>query len=404
VLKRATKRRDDDSGSLIIAISVIMILVTLSMAGLARTLSTLKAARSTEDFQRNLSYAETGLSDLLFRLDQGERAPTNGANPVCVPGCSMTKTTSTYRYTATRYTNPDVYTFKGVGTKNGRSHAIQVTLTRQPKFGYGLYTVQGMNLSTGAIATIHGYLDPVTGECTRAIIGSSGTITLKSGANSSSATGVACGQADPRGGGDGQDTFNGSGCSTCYTTTLYRGSGDYQNLAPAQAPTITPVVIPSSAQAKDCSSLSGQIPTGTWVCNGDISLSGDATIDQTGAGVTLYVKQGYSFLMQSKNMNWPSGGAGDASKLEVFMVGGGSSSFNYGGGGAPRLSAIVFAPGTDLIANGQDFSFTGSMTLDSATPTGNAAGFNFYYDKNTARPTLSWNLDNYSEIPSSQVP
>ncbi len=66
---RLTGRRDEQ-GSMIIALSVIMILSALAVAVMARTLSGQDSARRHQEFTGALAKADAGISDALFRLDQ----------------------------------------------------------------------------------------------------------------------------------------------------------------------------------------------------------------------------------------------------------------------------------------------------------------------------------------------
>jgi hypothetical protein len=380
-----TRTGRGDRGNIAIAMSVLLVLSGLAMAGLARTLSVMKAARSTQAFAANLSWADSAVSDVLWRLDQVDQ----GAAGTHV----LTRTTTEYTYTATpnqSYFPPDSYTILAKGKVGTDPHGVKATVYRRRQFGYGLYTVSDLNLAGGSPATIHGHTES-DGTYTPAIIGSSGTITLPASRTSP-------------GGGDGQDYFFPSGaCINCYTTSTYR-TPDAQHLAATDAPITDPVTMPSGT-TQTCN-FSGAITDGTYRCAGDLSFTGTTSVSQTGTGVTIYVPAGKSLYLNQNKINYNSTctTAGNSSLLKIFMVGGSGSIIDIGSSGTACLSAIVYAPASNFTPQGQGMTFTGSMFLYSATGNGDPTGFNFYYDRNAASVTRDWKLQNYQEIPSSQVP
>lgn len=377
-------RNRDERGSLAMAVIVLMILSTLSIAGVARTLSVMKATRASQTFASNLAWADSAMSDVLWRLDQNDSGSS--------PGHVLTRTTSNYTYTATpveSYYPPNHYTVlaKGVGAGTN-PHGIKATIYRRARFGYGIYTVTNLDLSGGAAATIRGTTE-ADGSYTPAIIGSSGTITLP---------------ASKAGGGDGQDYFFPTGaCVNCYTTSKYR-SPDAQHLPADEAPITNPVTMPSGSTT-NCS-FTGAIAAGTYLCSGDLTFTGNTTISQAGTGVTIYVPTNKSVFFNQKSINYGGGctTAGNASLLQIYLVGGASSKIDIGSSGTACVSAIIYAPTTSFLPNGQGMTFTGSMFLYSITGNGDPTGFNFYFDRNTNSVTRDWRTQDYQEIPSSQVP
>jgi hypothetical protein len=375
-----------ERGSVAIAISVMTLLFSLSLAGLARTVAVLQASRNTQDYATNLSWAEAAVSDVLWRLDQNDP----GATTTHV----LSRTTSKYSYTATpveSFYPPNNYTILAKGTAvTSRPHGVRVNLARRAQYTYGLYSVSDINLAGGAPATIRG-TTAADGTYTPAIIGSSGIITLPS-----SRTSV--------GGGDGQDyMFPNGQCVNCYTTSRYR-SPDAQHLTADQAPQINPVTLPSGATT--ACNFTGSLADGTYLCNGDVSFTGNTTINQSGTGVKIYIPAGKSLKLNDKAINYnpACNSAGNASLLQIFMVGGSGSTIGIGSGGTACLSAIVYAPSTAFTPDGQGFTFTGSLMVYSITGNGNPGGFNFYYDRNTSSVTRDWNLSDFREVPAAQVP
>ena len=377
-----TKR--DQRGSIAIAMIVLTVLTGIAVAGLVRTLSVIKATKASQTFSTNLAWADSALSDVLYRLDQNDSGSS--------PGHVLTRTTSNYTYTATpveSYFPPDHYSVVAKGTGAGpTNHAIKATLSRRRQYAYGIYTVANLDLSGGAAATIRGRTE-ADGSYTPAIIGSSGTITLPS---------------NKAGGGDGQDYFFPSGqCVNCYTTSTYR-SPDAQHLAAIEVPVVTPVVMPSGSTV--ACNFTGTIAAGTYLCSGDVTFTGNALVNQAGTGVTIYVPANKSVFFNQKSINYGGGctTAGNSSLLQIKMVGGASSTIDIGSSGTACVSAIIYAPTTSFLPQGQGMTFTGSMFMYSITGNGDPTGFNFYYDRTAASVTRDWRTSDYQEIPSSQVP
>src|SRR5436190_4640529 len=80
-------RPRDERGNMIVVMAVIMILMFLSIAVVARTVSGLHSTRQGQDFSSALANADAGVSDALFRIDQlGTAAATTfcvGNNAAC---------------------------------------------------------------------------------------------------------------------------------------------------------------------------------------------------------------------------------------------------------------------------------------------------------------------------------
>ncbi len=93
-MTRDLTRARDERGNIIVVMAVIMVLLFLSIAVVARTASGLHSTRQGQDFSAALANADAGLSDALFRIDQLGNDPAAtfcvGNNVACtvssVPG------------------------------------------------------------------------------------------------------------------------------------------------------------------------------------------------------------------------------------------------------------------------------------------------------------------------------
>src|SRR4029079_17652191 len=124
MMRRLTRPRDE-RGNMIVVMAVIMVLLFLSIAVVARTTSGLKSTRQGQDFSAALAQADAGLSDALFRIDQLGLDP---ATTFCVcnnVACSVSSIPGApdVQYTARRV-DDNTYTVYSKGLVNGQYHAI----------------------------------------------------------------------------------------------------------------------------------------------------------------------------------------------------------------------------------------------------------------------------------------
>src|SRR5688572_2225056 len=77
----------DEGGNMIVVMAVIMVLMFLSLAVVARTVSGLRSTRQAQDFSSALAAADAGVADALFRIDQQGLNPAAtfcvGSNTAC---------------------------------------------------------------------------------------------------------------------------------------------------------------------------------------------------------------------------------------------------------------------------------------------------------------------------------
>ncbi len=141
-------------GSIAIAMTVTMILTSLSLAVLARTLGAIASARHHQDFSAALADADAGLSDALFRLDQpGAATSSIGSATAPITGSVAP---GSYAYVVTRI---DDFTFKvrSKGIVNGRPHAIEANVVRTPKYEYAIFGNNGVTFNGNGSGNIYAY-------------------------------------------------------------------------------------------------------------------------------------------------------------------------------------------------------------------------------------------------------
>jgi hypothetical protein len=397
---RVMNRRRDQDGNLIVAVSVIMVLMLLSVAVLTRTLSGLTSARQGQDFNGALAQADAGLSDALFRMDQQGNAAASsfcvGTSGSCglpsVPGAAGVQ------YTARRL-DDNTYTVLAKGTVNGRPHAIQATVARPASlFPFALWGTTSVDIhgaKDGGVTTV--YPPGWTGGTVRADIGSDGQITCNGNGNPA----------------DDEDYYKGGG-TNCPAGVLL--SGSYTPANPARscppAPNTPPTpCLPSGAQlcpgngTLDGSGTPVTLTPGVYVCYDSVSWTGNINVapgPQNGGVVEIFlfpqVKANPTFDLTNATVN----SGGDATKLRVYVSGAYTVDPGNGSHGT-SFDGALYAPHASLTSNGCKAAWVGSVFVDSFTCNG-GPHLSVQYDARLSqvRPPGGWTTSNWTEIPSNQ--
>ncbi|HVM09972.1 MAG TPA: hypothetical protein VM345_16005 [Acidimicrobiales bacterium] len=171
----------DESGSvLIISVIVMLMLSTLALAGLARTLSVMNVVRHGQSYDSAHAVADAALHDAMYKLDYGLKPIAGWTEPLTTlePG-------KTYQYKVVKVTD-DQYRIDVLATHQATSHAVRAVAKRGA--GLALFSddplvigstggngVLGVNLTSVLDLGFTGTPDPVH-------IGSNSEIRVASGA------------------------------------------------------------------------------------------------------------------------------------------------------------------------------------------------------------------------------
>jgi hypothetical protein len=176
------RRTDDEQGAaMVIAVIVILILTTLSMALLGRTMSVMSSTVRSQQYDSALAIADAGLSDALFRVEQGGTPAIWEATGLAGSG--------SYVYKAERLSDSE-YLVTSVGIRKTVKRAIQAKLFRSVRYPYALFSYQNLTLNgnsgplgSGPFAGLNYYsytlLDSPSPEPVR--LGSNGQIVCNGG-------------------------------------------------------------------------------------------------------------------------------------------------------------------------------------------------------------------------------
>lgn len=352
----------DERGSLVVAIGVMLVLATLSLGLLARSLSTLDSSRQTQDYNAALAVADRGLSDALYRIDQGAAATfTQTVSP---------SATESFTYTATRQSST-MWLVQSRASVNGVMHSVEARVVREVEYPYALFTDQTLDVNGNALGNVFSYDPSAPAVATgHAFVGSNGEIQVNGGGNV----------------GDEQHWF--VACTGCaHPVQLARKKA----LPPPTMPTV------AESQACPTSNRFTGVVNGLggrpFRCTGAVDFD-DVTV--TNGPMVVYVS---------------CTGGGDATCADLSSasvnVGGRAKDFQLyvAGAGVIQLrnadyKGLVYAPDANARINGGHMTAHGSLTLDEIRVNG-GPNFNIAYEDSIRDVALTrWQVIDYTEIPS----
>jgi hypothetical protein len=156
--KKLRPLKNDERGSVIIAVGVVMIMSFLLAATLAAVYSTLTQSRTDQNRTNAFQFANAGVDDATYRLDRQELPTSPEANytPVVVggqvTGFTESLTVNGSQYSVAAAQDPPGqstrWTIRSTGTdKSGRKRLAISTVSATPIFANGFFTLQDFNLT-----------------------------------------------------------------------------------------------------------------------------------------------------------------------------------------------------------------------------------------------------------------
>lgn len=374
-----TNARDEDGSTLVTAMIVLVVLSTLSLAALTRTLSSLQSIRFGQDYDAALAVADAGLADATFEIDLGATPrvarDTFGKEEAIGNG--------SFRYVAIKRDDAsyDVYVVGRVGRSR---HGIRAKVTRTPKFPYALFSNRDLVFDGNSDANIYSF-DATSTRTGEAYVGSNHQIVVGSG----------------KGAGDEQHYFAPyGGCSGCPKPVPHLEASE--DVKPVTAPAGPTLECPASG------TFSGQVDGGggiPFVCRRDVVFSGAVSV--TNGPLIVYVLPvagtdppvHHSLDISAATVNV----AGPSVDVQVFKAG--SAPLVIGTGNTSHtmtFNGIMYAPESTVTVNGGK-SWRGSWVVDALEVNGGPnieIGYDLdtraYYDRN-------WRTSRYEEIPSAMI-
>jgi hypothetical protein len=387
-------RADGERGSLIIAISVVLVLTGLAIAVLARTVSALVSSRTSQDTAAALAAADAGLSDALYQLDQLslDTTPPPAIPPTSGPAQSGTVGAGAgYEWRATEASgDPNTYTIVSVGTVNGRSHSVTETVSRTPRYPFALFANGGLFFNSKSST-----LGNINAETGGSVI-AGGT----AGIASNHAVVIGSGQ----GGGTSQTFYSPAGsCGGCPKPVS--AAGPYLTAEPAAPAGALPCPF---AGVVDGTTDPRIIDAGTYLCTGDLTLTGQVSVATSpGSPVVIYMTNGSdgrgapsTLHLGGLAMAAPTVGT-DATGLQILKAGPGTVDPGDGGADTPHFTGVIDAPEANFNSPTCEMSAYGALLLGVFNCGGSGNGFHLYYDRGVSSLLSdAWRASGYHEIPT----
>lgn len=429
--------RGDDDGSILVVLAVILVVVTLSSLLAARVISNDQVIGARQAAYTGVSAADAGLSDALFRLDQGTAdAPTTGV--MCLnalnpsdPNCDVQAGSSTPQLQGVSYVARTVpaetppasateWVVQAVGTvQDGMRGAVQETLTRSAKYPFALFGKTSLSFNgntTGNFGTFtpgpnsEGNFGrcPSTATSTPCLlIGSDGTLSC-SGPSPLSVQGVY------------YNTGSGGGKNACGTPSSQNTTYNVPDPAPpAGNYTCGPFVSPVGSGA---SPPVDQVSGGTYVCTSPVTITGVLAVAPGTGPVQLYI-----MLPQSSNtasttfMEVATDSQVNTTITYADMAGGGPQPsdtlpdptlfqvytnsvgvLDVNGSHGFVMGGIIDAPEASMTLNSCQSYIFGAAVINTYTCNG-GPNLGIYYDSQLKSLYGAWQVSAYQQINPSSV-
>ena len=341
-----------ERGSLVVALTVIMVLVSLSATVLTRTLYSETSVLQDTGYEAAKAQADAALSDALFRIDQfGE----NDIHSFCVaPGntyCSLTSVPSApgAEYTAAKVDDNTMLVRAQGSVAHGLPFTLQATVKRSMEFPFAIYAVQS--------ATFKGNVGGVTTNDSNfpANVGSAGTIdcTGQGHVGNGQYANQTTGCANPQPMTQNYNPQDPSTASTCAASN---------DTSPPPSPPIP--CVPSTASTACPSTWGTGTYSGTYLCTSSVTLSGTINVGAGGLYIYFVPGSGATFNLTNSAVINPTSDAvgGDPTQFGLWV--GGSQTLTFDGS-SPTINGTVWAPHTDLTSNGCKLTVDGAVVVQS---------------------------------------
>lgn len=384
-----------DAGStMIIAVVVLMIMSTLSLAGLARALSELSFMKHGQQYDTALGLAEQGVADAMYQLEHG----------VATPHSTYSNGNKSWRYRTTSVSSNEIDIFS-VGQVGAAQHGVRARATRSPLYKYALFGMTSLTLDTTQLAlNAYSFLTlGSTSDTGAALVGTNGSL-------SCSGTGSF-----------GEAQYYGLGSPPAWPPTGGWSGSCPNPIRLGQPEQFPPPVAPGGGQTCPEPVLGTVTLTGVldgangtpMVCGATSALG--ATVNKITISGTVSVIRPPFVLYVGKS------GDNVALDLSTAVINAGGSAANFvinkTGTGAVTLdpvvpvlgtpaaisfSGVLYAPQSDLVFAGSKW-WTGSIVANTIGSAGNPI-LRLGYDLGLGSQTnLNWIVSRWAEAPAASL-
>jgi hypothetical protein len=385
-------RTRDDNGSIVIALSVMMIVSALAVVSVQRSTSGLRNTKKSQDYGAALAKADAGVSDALFRIDQLALA---NATSFCVGASASCTATAVPGSTSTQYkavaANANKYQISSKGIVNGEPHAVTATLERSRAYPFAIFGASGLDFNGNS----NGNIRPVNADGTPAT-----TFDADAGSNGT----ISCSGGNPA----NHHVVYAGGSTDC--ANRVDDIGPYNPLppisGPCPAPTNTPITpcLPTSyLPCPGSGTIPASVAPGVYRCTTSITFPSTFSV---GAGAANGGVVEIFILPSSGSLDMTMSGSdlnvgGDPTKLRIYMAGAGS--VNVGNGShAGAFTGILYAPQSNMTSNGCKVEWRGALTFNTARCNG-GPHLDIQYDARVnSLVSQNWILKNFREVPVTE--
>lgn len=351
---------DPESGSILLAMMLMLILAGLGALLLASTLSESKSVQHDQKFTDVLPAADAAINEGLFRLNH---PPATGGVDSTLPlstAQQMVQGSQTANWTAqkvTPSTAPPYYVF--TATTQGLTRTVKAEAYQSSRFAVAAFAETSVVFRGDNSATSYNSNNGNTNVTGNGRLGSDGSITFEGNATA-----------------DGTDLYNwtqdpnASRCSGTVCTSGYNTYGPKLDLSSPSATQFISAGLANCAQPLQAYSTSGSgtvtLPSGTW-CASSLDLNNDITL--TGP-TTIYVS-GDVTMSHHLNINYSSTSVPVPANLQIYMLGSSYDMANH-----TTIAAAIYAPLATCDGGAQSVVY-GSLICGSIS---NVGGWQFHYD------------------------
>ena len=417
---RMTRYDDRDRGSLLIAMTVILILGLLGGVITARAIGAAFISAGHQNAASAVSQADAGLADALFRIDQGTTGTGTGTSFCVRPADSKCLAASIpaapgVSYLATQVSGTD-WLVQSIATVHGQTAAVQGHVTEQPQYPFVLFGNRSLNFNGLAAEGFSTYSpsDPASSSNPNGSggvsIGSNGSITCNGGLGSN--VGV---------------VYYGTGGVASNGTTPCGSYQSYPNLYYLPTPAAPSGALP-------CPGLSATVggvgidelgtgyagapvtlSAGTYECTTPVAMSGSLNVSgsvqlfiildptQYGSATAALTVAPDSYINDTADYcaNGGSSGCHPAPELpasqNLEILTNSTGTLGNSNGDGYYLGAILYAPTASITENGCKSHYYGTVVVGAVTCNGGPHLF-VSYDDTLSTLYGPWTPGQYTQI------
>ena len=416
-MRRLDPRSRDERGSLIIVMIIILVLVTVTAAVAVRVIGNETVVLTHQGTASAVSGANAGISDALFRLDQGTQNTTFCINASNVGDTHCLGTTipgaPNVSYVATEV-NSAKWTIDAIDTVNGHQGAIQETVARSAQYPFALFGNTSLTFNGNASGSFSTYNDTQTASSSNpdtsgnVAIGSNGSITCNGGIGSNVQT----------------DYYGSSSISNIQNSSCGSPQG-YSYTYYLPTPTAPASSLPCPNNGSLGSGISGaptSLSAGTYLCTTPVTINGllqvtgqvslyiilnPSTYGSSSAALTItagsYVNDMSDYCASagsSASGCTPTPDLPVAANFQVLTNSDGQVGFSNGHG--YDFGGVLYAPQAYLTEDGCKSQYYGSVVINTLTCNG---GPHLYvsYDSELGQIWGPWQASGYTQVNPSSV-